>query len=123
MLSRLLGAFVVLVVGISLVPMIMDSTQTAINSSSMNNSTGFATKEILSMTPYFFAIALVIVAIGVAFTSLKGSGLIGADYDVKDYEEEVKKDPDHKQTYLEYVRERRKAEWIVAHPFLSKIFR
>lgn len=65
----------------------------------------------LGVIPLFFAICMIALGIAVVFSAFRSSGLIG--WEISEEEKPVPKVKPHKQTYLEYVRERRAIEKII----------
>ena len=97
MLAQIISAFIIILIGISLIPMISTKVQEVsanISSSNVNNNIeANANKFILDSIPVLFGIGVVMAAIMVAVSALRN--------DTKP--KRVKKG---KQTYLEYVQER-----------------
>jgi TRAP-type C4-dicarboxylate transport system permease small subunit len=101
MIGNIIGAFIVCLVGFSLIPVI--STQ--VNDVGL---TGWSA-TLISFVPMLFGVGILFVSLVALVTALRGYD----DY-TEDYEEEYKDTPvekkPHKQTYLEYVKERRREE-------------
>jgi Na+/proline symporter len=114
MIATLIAAFMVLLIGFSFLPTIaeqMNVAQAQVKNSTQNSDapifakTIFA-KTILGLIPLFFALAVILSAFAIAYSALSRG--------FSDYEEENKDIPEeerpHKQTYLEYVKERMSVE-------------
>ena len=72
MLGNLIGGFIVIVVGVSLMPTVADEVYVARN----GNVTG-AASTILGLTPLFFALGIASAGISIAATGLRQAGLLG----------------------------------------------
>ena len=79
MLGNLIGGFVAIVVGVSLMPAVADEIYTATQngSGSPTNITG-ASVTILNLTTLFFALGIAAVGIAVAAQGLRAAGMLGA---------------------------------------------
>lgn len=75
-ISSLIGGFITVVIGVMLVPTIAEQVNIA---STQINSTGYpnagATLQIMKIVPVFFAIAILLVGIAVAYNALRRGGL------------------------------------------------
>lgn len=69
----LISGFVIIAVGLSLLPTISEQVSLATN---MSNLTGSAAGTLLSITQVFFAIAIALAAIGIAANAFRQSGVI-----------------------------------------------
>ena len=72
MLGNLIGGFIVILVGVNLIPTVADQVKGA----QSGNVTG-AASTILGLTTLFFALAIMSSAIGVAAIGLRQAGLLG----------------------------------------------
>ncbi len=72
MLGNMVGGFITILVGVTLVPPVADEVWTAQNNS---NITG-ASNTVLGLTTLFFALAVTSVGIGIATSALKKSNLM-----------------------------------------------
>jgi uncharacterized membrane protein YhaH (DUF805 family) len=72
MLGNLIGGFVVILVGLNLIPTVADTIDTA----QSGNVTG-AASTILGLTTLFFALAIATAGIAIAAQGLRAAGLIG----------------------------------------------
>ena len=114
MLWPIIGAVVVLFLGLALLPLISQQIQVAKNSTSIEQ-TSTQGSTILSVATVFFAIAIMAAIIAVTVSAFNNAGLIsegnerGYDEDYNNLESEER----HKQTYKEYVRERLEVEMMM----------
>lgn len=116
MIAQLVGGFIVIVIAVMLLPTIAEQTQTIRNSTNVNG----ASSILLGLVPLLFALSIGAVAIVVVADSFRNIGLLGGDDEISedDYRGEnssmqLQKQKPHKQTYLEYVKERRAVEKIM----------
>ena len=72
MLGNIIGGFIVILVGTSLLPTVADQVKYAQND---GNVTG-ASDTLVGLTTLFFALAIATSSIGIAAQGLKNSGLI-----------------------------------------------
>ena len=72
MLGNLIGGFIVILVGVNLIPTVADQVVSA----QSGNVTG-AASTLLGLTTLFFALAIMSSAIGVAAIGLRQAGLLG----------------------------------------------
>lgn len=72
MLGNLIGGFIVILVGVNLIPTVADQ----VVAGQGGNVTG-ASSTILGLTTLFFALAIMSSAIGVAAIGLRQAGLLG----------------------------------------------
>ncbi len=72
MLGNIVGGFVTILVGVTLVPPIAD----AVADSQANTNVTGASSTILGLTTLFFALAITSIGIGIASSALKRSGLM-----------------------------------------------
>lgn len=79
MLGNLIGGFIVILVGVSLMPTVANEVVAAqrINGTTANNITGTASDTILGLTTLFFALAIASAGIAVAAQGLRAAGMIG----------------------------------------------
>jgi hypothetical protein len=97
MIGRIVGGVVAIAVGFTLLPSISNVTTTA------------SAQTIIQIVPAVFGFAIAMMAIGIAYSGLRDAGLIGSKYQEDyetDMEEKLAENPNHKQTYYEYVQER-----------------
>ena len=73
MLGNLIGGFIVIIVGVNLIPTIADSVYAA---GHLGNVSGAAT-TILDLTTLFFALAISCAGIACAVNGLRAAGLLG----------------------------------------------
>lgn len=119
MLGQLIGAFIVILVGITLIPLIYQQVTKAQTQLAINNTEGGfginseSSMAVLSLTPVFFALSIIVIVIMVVTTTLRSAGLLGSsddgDSDKEDEYKDIikpKKVKKHKQTYIEFVQER-----------------
>lgn len=71
-LGNIIGGFVTILIGVSLLPTIAEEVNAAASSSELTSSA----QQMLSLCPIFFAIAVFAVGISVLYGSLRGTGLI-----------------------------------------------
>lgn len=71
MLGNMLGGFIVILVGVNLIPTVADQVEAA----QTGNVTGAAAK-ILDLTTIFFAISIMSAAISVAAAGLRNAGVL-----------------------------------------------
>ena len=71
MLGNIIGGFIVILVGVNLIPTVADQVEAAQN----GNVTGAAAK-ILDLTTIFFAISIMSAAISVAASGLRNAGVL-----------------------------------------------
>jgi hypothetical protein len=77
MITRLIGGFVAILVGVSIIPMITKEVNIAANTT---NVTGVSA-TILKMVPGFFALGILGIGIAVAYSGLRSAGLMGGGRD------------------------------------------
>lgn len=107
MIGKLLAAFVVILLGVLLFPMIQEEMNIA---QAEGNVTG-AADTLLGLTSIFFALVLAIIVLNIVVSAFRNAGMLGTDSDYKEeYKEANKNNPNHKQTYEEYVEERLRIE-------------
>lgn len=94
-LGSLVGGFVVLLIGISLIKPISEQVALATHSSNFLNTTignvtvnSSANSQLLSAVPYLFAIGILGIAIVVVFNALKSARVLGAGKEDEDEEME-----------------------------------
>jgi len=112
MLAQIMSAFVMIIVAVSLYPLIVEQVQSvAVQQNATSTSSEFATMA-LSTLPLFFAIAMGVAILGVVITTLKGFSDYSEDYEEENEDIPAEEKP-HKQTYLEYVKERIAAQKLI----------
>ena len=72
MLGNLIGGFIVIVVGVSLIPTVADE----VNAAQAGNVTG-ASSTILGLTTLFFALGIASAGIAIAAQGLRAAGMLG----------------------------------------------
>jgi uncharacterized membrane protein YhaH (DUF805 family) len=72
MLGNLIGGFIVILVGVTLIPTVADQVATA----QTGNVTG-ASATILGLTTLFFALAIASAGISIAAQGLRAAGMLG----------------------------------------------
>ena len=72
MLGNLIGGFIVIVVGVNLIPTVANQVEIATN----GNVTG-AAASILDLTTLFFALGIVSAGIAIAAQGLRAAGMLG----------------------------------------------
>lgn len=115
MIGNIIGAFIVLLIGFTLHPTIKSEVTNFLTNSS-SNLTNSASQTVISLIPFLFMSFLVAFSIGLVLMSLRDFGLVGSKYMEeyeKDFEEKVKENPNHKQTYKEYVQEMLEAQKMI----------
>ena len=77
MLGNLLGGFIIVLVGVNLIPVIADSVYGAQNcaTSGCTNVTG-AASTILGLTTIFFALGIMAAGVSLAIGGLRNAGLV-----------------------------------------------
>ena len=116
MLGRLIGGFVAILIGLSILPTISKEIEIATNSvynESINTTAGALSNvtatstigySVLKLVPGFFVLAILGIGIAIAYSALRDAGMFGnrdedEDYEDEDYEEEKPKPkPQPKQT-------------------------
>lgn len=107
-LGRVMGGFIAIMIGVSLIPSISQKIKSTIQSS--NTPISEPTQILLNLLPVFFALTILGIAIAIVYTSFSDVGLIGDSKEVKSV---IKKPKPHRQTYLEYVKERLEIERLM----------
>jgi len=104
-LAQLIGAFVVILIGVSLVPTVAKqvSDATANMTSSQLENMG-ASKAFLDLAPVAFAIAILLAAIAVAWSALKPF-VSSDDEDEEDSEDEDSEDEEEDEDYEDEIKE------------------
>lgn len=100
MLGNIIGGFIVILIGITLIPVISQKVQDA---RAQTNVTGGASTA-LGMIPLFFGAVVVFAGIMIAIQGLRSVGLFGGSEDLAPVQ--IKKPRPKKQTYFGYVQER-----------------
>lgn len=118
MIGRIVGGVVAIAVGFTLLPSIKEQTNLVLaNMSASNVTTTASAQTIIQIVPAVFGFAIAMMAIGIAYSGLRDAGLVGSKYE-EEYEEAVKEqEPNHKQTYYEYVQERIAAQKAIRGRF------
>lgn len=76
-LANIIAGFVILVVGVSLIRPLLETSLDYLNSSTTGNVSSF-TESIVTATPMFFTFAIIAGVIGILLPILKTFGLIGS---------------------------------------------
>ena len=78
MLGNLLGGFIVILVGVNLIPTVADGVYSATHSASGNNATNItgASATILDLTTIFFALGVMAAGVSLAVGGLRNAGLV-----------------------------------------------
>jgi len=107
LLGQMVGGFLVIIIGISLIPLVAQQVSTMKNDPNIENASPFGA-SMLGVIPLLFAMAVLGIAGAITYSSLRS--VVGGDSDVvSDTSEEEKPKPKKrrgKQTYLEFVQER-----------------
>ena len=117
MIGRIVGGVVAIAVGFTLLPSIKEQTNLVLANMSASNVTA---QTIIQIVPAVFGFAIAIMAMGIAYSGLRDAGLIGSKYQEDyetDMEEKLAENPNHKQTYYEYVQERIAAQKAIRGRF------
>jgi len=104
MLANLIGAFIVILIGVSLIPIIAEQIEKARTSGTEPMSTAAST--VLGFVPLFFALAIVGIALMVAISALRNAGILPSNDIDNEYRDIKPKRKSGKQTYLQFVQER-----------------
>ena len=76
MLARMAGGFVIILIGITLIPVIIKQVEVASTTIAMSNVTDYGTMTfgatVLKIVPFLFALAILGVGIAVAWGALRG---------------------------------------------------
>lgn len=119
MLGQIIGAFVIIMIGFALLPMINDQVNQAVASTNTTSpvtdllqQTNPFSLALIKTMPLFFGLTIIAIAILIAFRALRSSGLDEIDGDPQDESYEEPEKP-KKLTYLGYVKERMAAERLL----------
>jgi len=104
MITQIFAGMVVIVIALITFPIVIEVTNVAINT-----QTSEAPKNLLKTIPLFFGLGILFVAISIAASAIGNGEEMAENYET-DYEEIKKEDPNKKQTYEEYVKERLEIE-------------
>lgn len=74
-LGNLIGGFVVLLIGTSLIPAISKEINTAVNISNVSNVSNMSTK-VIELVPGFFGVAILGIAFLIVFSGLRSNSII-----------------------------------------------
>ena len=103
MLGNLIGGFLIIIIGVMLIPAISQQIEKARTSEYEPMPT--AASMVLGFIPLFFGLAIVGIALMVVVSALRNAGLMeGNDDEYRDIKPKRKKSG--KQTYLQFVQER-----------------
>lgn len=118
MITRIIGSFIVLLVGFSLIGPISEQ----VNKAAMSSNVTISKEQSILMNsiPLVFALTILTVVIIIVYYSFRNSGLLNGREDYEDEEEpeeleqqqNIKTEP-RKQTYLDYVKERKMVEKLI----------
>ena len=75
MLGNLIGGFIVILVGVNLIPTVADQVDMAVSTNGTNVTGAAAT--ILDLTTLFFALGIVSAGIAIAAQGLRAAGMLG----------------------------------------------
>ena len=75
MLGNLIGGFIVILIGVSLIPTVADEVADATTAASTNLST--AARTILNLTPLFYALGIMSAGVALASQGLRAAGMLG----------------------------------------------
>lgn len=108
MLGNLIGAFVVIMVGLSMYATINDTIKTI----PMDNNATSAASTMMAATPVMFIILIIGVGILMAVHAMRSVGLFGGEEYYEETDETIEPiiEKPKKQTYMDYVKERLGAE-------------
>lgn len=109
MLGNIIGAFILIVIGVSLIPMVQQQVQ-QVQLNQTSNLTPTA-NTLLNILPLFFGLAIAMSVIGMSISAL-GFNSYSNHYKEENKDVPIKQRP-HKQTYLEYVQERLAVEKLI----------
>lgn len=119
MLGYIIGAFVVIMIGVFLLPVITNEIK---NSNNVNNVSSPITQTLINFVPVIFCLGIAVSALGLAVSALKNAGLLSnSDDEESDEPIEIEQKP-KKQTYKEYVRERLQIESMLSYNPLRRWF-
>lgn len=81
MLGQIIGAFVVILFAVMLLPSITEQTSAiAANISSDGSTSGFASSTLLGIIPVLFAICILAIAIVIVYNGLRSTGIFGGGF-------------------------------------------
>lgn len=109
MIAIFMAAVVIMIVGFSLFPVIMEQIE-QIQSASLGLSPIQIT--LLNLVPIFFALAIGLSVLGIIFSTIRGFLGYSEEYEEENADVPTAQKP-HKQTYLEYVKERIAAQKLI----------
>lgn len=97
MMAQLIGAFVMIMIGVMLIPVIVQQLDTV--QSSTNVTMSESTQTVLTLIPFFFGFTILLVAIAVVYSALRSSGIVGGRKrgveDIDDEEEDEDEEDDY----------------------------
>jgi hypothetical protein len=108
MIARLLDGFIAIIIGVMLLKPI---TKIILQVQNNMTSDSLAASMILGLIPIFFAITILGIALATAWGALRSAGL-SEDEEIEE-EEKPKLKRKGKQTYLDYVKERKEIERLM----------
>ena len=117
MLGRLTGGFIALLMTISMYSPIKHEI-------SLADTSSFSSYKIIAfnLVPLFFLITGCLMGIMIIFGGLRDALVFGVSEDYREDYEDEKDEPNHKQSYEEYVIEQLRVERIMRWGFLGRIF-
>jgi hypothetical protein len=74
LLTRLIGGFIVILIGVALIPTI--ANQVGIAKQNVSASASESMVAILNIIPYFFALTILMIAIAIVYGALRSSGMV-----------------------------------------------
>lgn len=77
MLGNLIGGFIVILVGVSLMPSVADQVAEAGGHANYSSNITGASGTILDLVPLFFALAIASAGIAIAAQGLRAAGMLG----------------------------------------------
>ena len=104
--------FVVVIMKISIYPSHNEQMKIAIIQNSTTTSTITSLKLMTDMFPVVFVIVIITTILGVVVSTVKGFSDYSSDYE-EENEDVAEEEKPHKQTYLEYVKERLAVERLM----------
>ena len=77
MLGNLIGGFIVILVGVNLIPTVADLTYDAQNNATGNGQVTGAASTIIGLTPLFYALGIMSAGVALAAQGLRAAGMLG----------------------------------------------
>lgn len=117
MLGEFVAGFVIILIGVSLFPEIVNQVAIAQNSTNLGNSSsgmveGSIGWQVLGIVPYIFALTLIFIALLIAYRALSNAGLIDGCSVSEDTEEDKR---ENEQEVMEKIRQATEPppDWVV----------